>query len=46
MNISITDNVWIGVGESANAEGPTLQWPGYNAYDVMEVMNTFAPGPA
>jgi hypothetical protein len=46
MNISNTDNVWIGVGESANAEGPTLQWPGYNAYDVMEVMNTFAPGPA
>jgi hypothetical protein len=45
MNQSNTDDVWVGVGESPGVEGQSLPWPGYGAYDVMEVMNTTTPGP-
>jgi hypothetical protein len=46
MNLSNTDNVWIGVGETDNIENATMPWPGYSPYSVYEVMNTWVPGPA
>jgi hypothetical protein len=46
INLSNTQDVWVGVGETTGVESGAMAWPGYSPYDIMTVMNVQTPGPA